>query len=849
MGKKTIQAISIKSHELCGLLFKNNTDAILLMTYDGKINYANPAAQKIFNITEKQLIKRGKKAIIDSSNHDLEDVLKILSKKGKYSGKFTFKKKGRENFYGKVSAIRFKDIFGNEMVSMTIRDLTANKRIKEKLKFSHKLVINTLESMTDAFVSLDKNWRYTYMNKRAGEIFNRDPAKMIGKHIWTEFPEGIGQPFHLAYEKAFKEQKFIQLEEYYPPYDKWFENRIFPSKEGISIFFSDVTERKKNEEKLTNANRVLKERENQLNLFVKHSPAAVAMFDKDMKYLVVSHAWVTNYKLREEDIIGRCHYEIFPEIPERWKEIHRRCMAGAIEKCEEDPFPRADGSIDWVRWEIRPWLDKNGSIGGIMILSEVITERKKNEAALLENKIRLEAAIKASNTGLWDWDLKTNRVFYSREWKEMIGYKEWEISDDLSEWESRVHPDDLKEVLERTHSFIKNPWANYEVEFRFRHKDGSYRWILSKASLIRDEEGNPVRMLGSHLDITNRKKVEEEVLAERNFSNVLLESLPGIFYFYDDKGKFIKCNKDFETVSGYSFKEIAEMNPLDFFIKEEKEYMQKCIRLVFETGESDAEAKFVSKDGKLTPYYFTGKRIEMNGIPCLIGMGIDITKRKNAEENLHILMNRLVEAEEIMRKTAAQQLHDQVGQNLTALTINLNYVMSHLLDDSKVKIENRLNDSLVILNETIEQIRNIMVELRPSVLDDYGLNAALKWSINKFAERTKTTIDYKGIELSKRLPLNIEYTLFRTVQEALHNVAKHAEAKKVIISLEEENNIVKLKVEDDGIGFDINRIKEYKNPSGLGLLSMAERIYFIGGKLEISSEPGKGTSVIINIKR
>jgi PAS domain S-box-containing protein len=463
--------------------------------------------------------------------------------------------------------------------------------------------------------------------------------------------------------------------------------------------------------------------------------------------------------------------------------------------------------------------------------------------------MRLEAAIKASNTGLWDWDLKTNEVFYSREWKEMIGYEDWEIPGNPSEWETRLHPDDLKEVLSRTYSFIKNPWANYEVEFRFRHKDGSYLWILSKASLIRDEDGNPVRMLGSHVDITNRKKAEEAVLAERNFSNILLESLPAIFYFYNNQGKFIKCNKNFETVSGYSFKEILEMHPLDFFIGEEKDYLRKRISLVFDNGESDAEANFVSKDGNLTPCYFTGKRIEMDGVPCLIGMGIDITKRKKAEVNLHVLMNRLVEAEEMMRKTAAQQLHDQVGQNLTALTINLNYAMSYLSDDSKVKIENRLKDSLAILNETIEQIRNIMVELRPSVLDDYGLNSALNWSINKFAERTKTAIVYKGKELSKRLPLNIEYALFRIVQEALHNVAKHSEAKNLFVTLEEIDNIVKLKVEDDGVGFDISKIKQYKNPSGLGLVSMAERISFIGGKLEISSEPGKGTSIIINIKR
>src|SRR5258705_4202843 len=103
------------------------------------------------------------------------------------------------------------------------------------------------ERISDAFVALDKNWCYTYMNKKAGEIFNRDPGKMIGKHIWTEFPEGIDQSFYKAYMKAMMEQQYVYLEGYYLPYDRWFENHIYPSPEGLSIYFRDVTEKKKAE--------------------------------------------------------------------------------------------------------------------------------------------------------------------------------------------------------------------------------------------------------------------------------------------------------------------------------------------------------------------------------------------------------------------------------------------------------------------------------------------------------------------------------------------------------------------------------------------------------------------------
>jgi PAS domain S-box-containing protein len=153
------------------------------------------------------------------------------------------------------------------------------------------------------------------------------------------------------------------------------------------LLTSDVTDRRA-------AERRLKEREEQLRLFIEHSPAAVAMLDRDMRYVVASHRWLSDYRLKDEKIIGRSHYEVFPEIPERWKAIHRRCLGGAVEMCEADPFLRMDGSTDWVRWEIRPWPTEDGSIGGIIIFSEVITERRRTEAVVRESLEEKTALLK-----------------------------------------------------------------------------------------------------------------------------------------------------------------------------------------------------------------------------------------------------------------------------------------------------------------------------------------------------------------------------------------------------------------------------------------------------------------------
>jgi Rrf2 family protein len=234
----------------------------------------------------------------------------------------------------------------------------------------------------------------------------------------------------------------------------------------------------------------------------------------------------------------------------------------------------------------------------------------------------------------------------------------------------------------------------------------------------------------------------------------------------------------------------------------------------------------------------------------------DITERTQAEralrqyaQRLRDLGERLAQVSEAERQRLARELHDQVGRNLTALGINLNIVQAQMPADLLPAVRSRLEDSLSLVEQTTKQIRDVMADLRPPVLDDYGLFAALHWYAEQFAVRTGITVTVQGEEADDRLDPAVENALFRIAQEALNNVAKHAQASAATLALAVEGESLFLVVRDDGVGFDSLQLAERAGYRGWGLLTMNERAEAVGGHCSIESCPGRGTQVTVEVKR
>jgi PAS domain S-box-containing protein len=286
----------------------------------------------------------------------------------------------------------------------------------------------------------------------------------------------------------------------------------------------------------------------------------------------------------------------------------------------------------------RPLKDKQGILRGGVIVFRDVTARKKVEEELRKSQERFELAVQGSQDGLWDWDLTTDEVYYSPRYKAMLGYEDHEFPNRSEEWAKRVHPEDLERVRGELRAHFKGRESLSWVEFRMRHKDGSYRWIRSRAFVLRDATGRVYRMAGSHEDVTERKAAEEELARERHLLRTFLDVLPEGIYFKDRDSRLIRANRTVAETVGCAPAQLVGKTDFDFFAPEVARQSFEDEQEIIRTGRPiiAKEEKVTWRDG-LTLWVSTTKmplRDPDGHIIGTFGITRDVTKRNLAEEAL-----------------------------------------------------------------------------------------------------------------------------------------------------------------------------------------------------------------------
>jgi|CZKH01.1.fsa_nt_gi PAS domain S-box-containing protein len=430
--------------------------------------------------------------------------------------------------------------------------------------------------------------------------------------------------------------------------------------EGIA---QDVTERRQ-------ALDALRESEERFRLFIEHAPADLAMFDREMRYLHVSRRWRTDYGLGERDLRGISHYEVFPEVPERWKEAHRRGLAGEVLRAENDRFERADSEVQWVRWEIRPWYDRTGGIGGIVIFTEDITERNRAEQALRRSDTTRRFALETAKLGEWELDLTTLQTTCSLLHDQIFGYESL-----LPDWSfdiflRHVHPDDRERVRENFQG-CASQGKRWEFECRIVWPNGDIRWIWACGDRLQDASGKATRMFGIVQDITERKQAEE-VLHEQAR---VLESAQ--VFVRDMQSRVVFWPKGAEKLYGFTPQEALGVLSHDLFQTIFPEPLEAVEKRLFETGMWEGELIHTRRDGTVI-VVSSAWVLHRNsqGQPIrILETNVDITARKQAEETLASQAEELGrQAEELLRSQQAlesqtlmlQSVLDSISEGLVA---------------------------------------------------------------------------------------------------------------------------------------------------------------------------------------
>jgi len=698
------------------------------LTGDGTIVYANRSFAAMLDMPLEDVIGSTMSRFVLVEDLPYYETLVQHAQDGSSKGEVRLGARGGSVVPVYLSISSFESSAPGSLCAV-VTDLTEHKRNEELIaaqalerakraeaEAARQRITDILESITDSFFALDREWRIIDFNQRAASFRGSLREETIGQVFWDIVPQARNPEIAQHYERAMTDRIPVHFELGSGILvGRWFEVHVYPTDEGVAVYFSEITERKQAEERL-----------------------------------------------------------------------------------------------------------------------------RRSEAHLAE-------AQRIGQVGSWTWNISTGELFWSLEHFRVFGLDPETFRPNLENTQRLIHPEDMPLVTQILERAIRER-SSFEVDYRIVRPDGSIRHHrgLGRPTVTESDE---LQFIGTAADVTDRKQADEELRrSEACLAEAQRLSHTGSWAWNISTGDVFWSPETFR-IFGFEPGSVKPSYPLvlQWTHADDRSALQHAFdNAIRERSDFDIEVRIVRPDRTIRHVHRLAHPVfnESGDLTEYVGTIIDITERKEEEEARKELLRRISVAQEDERRRISREMHDQLGQQLSALTLKLSALKRE--HSRHTDLGEQLASLEMIARQLDADVDFIVWQLRPTALDDLGLAAALTDYVNTWSAHfgVGAELHLRGIEAG-RLTDEIETAIYRILQEALNNIAKHAAARHVDILLEGRSDHVSLIVEDDGAGIDEKTVGS--GDRRLGVIGMRERAALVGGTLDIESHHGHGTTVIARI--